>query len=134
MIACDSIDVARPLAPSPDYRIELPSEVEICSCEESVALRRELDELCGQLDRLSSGLGLAAVNADVDWRPFCVGCGIGVAFDGDGCCVTCGADVCTVHDVAAHLAAVGLRIEPGRFDHRREALVRAWGDGGVGCD
>jgi hypothetical protein len=36
--------LARPLAPVPDYRSELPAEVEVCSCDEAVELRRQLDE------------------------------------------------------------------------------------------
>lgn len=132
MIACDSIDVMSALAPSPDYRIDLPPDVEICSCEESLALRRELAAACAELEQL--GVVQPLIGGDVDWRPFCAECGVGVAFDGDRCCVSCGGSVCTVHDVARHLVAAGLRIEPGPYDHRRLALSRAWGQEGAGCD
>jgi hypothetical protein len=42
MIAHDLIDELRGLAPTPDYRSDLPADVDICSCDESLALRCEL--------------------------------------------------------------------------------------------
>ncbi len=131
MIACDSIDMLHALAPSPDYTIELPPDIEICSCDESFALRRELAAACEQLEQFGAA---PVICGQIDWRAFCVHCGVGVAFDQDGCCASCGGDVCTMDDVDAHLGAVGLRIERGASDHRRLALTRAWGDGGAGCD
>lgn len=44
-------------------------------------------------------------------RAFCTQCGVGVGFDADGCCTSCGDGTCSMSDLARHLAAVGLRVE-----------------------
>jgi hypothetical protein len=69
MIQRDAIDELPGLAPSPDYRSDLPAEVEICSCDESLALRRELASARARIAALErrrpDGRGRALANA---WR------------------------------------------------------------------
>jgi hypothetical protein len=40
-------------------------------------------------------------------KAFCPQCGVGVGFDDDGCCTSCGAMVCGMDDVEKHLNRVG---------------------------
>lgn len=40
-------------------------------------------------------------------KAFCVQCGVGVGFDDDGCCTSCGCQVCGMDDVERHLNAAG---------------------------
>jgi hypothetical protein len=98
--------VSAPLAPS-------PPGVEVCSCAEALALRAELARV---MERLAERERLAAdIVADPGSRAFCPLCGVGVGFDEDGCCTSCGAAVCSLEHVVAHLGAAGLRlIERGR--------------------
>jgi hypothetical protein len=44
-------------------------------------------------------------------RAFCTQCGVGVGFDGDGCCTSCGDGTCSLSELAHHLARAGLRVE-----------------------
>lgn len=38
-------------APTPDYRSELPADVERCSCDEALALRAMIDDLTARIER-----------------------------------------------------------------------------------
>jgi hypothetical protein len=42
-----------------------------------------------------------------DHRFFCTQCGVGVACGDDGCCTSCGCDVCGMDQVQAHLSRAG---------------------------
>lgn len=46
----------------------------------------------------------------IDWKAFCPQCGLGVGFDEDGCCTSCGATTCSGSDLRALLAEHGLSI------------------------
>lgn len=43
-------------------------------------------------------------------RAFCPIDGVGVGFDEDGCCTSCGATVCSVTELLEHLARAGMRV------------------------
>lgn len=108
MIRRDAIDELPSLAPAPqtqaaptpDYRSDLPPEIEVCSCDEALALRREL------------ALARAQARSPVELpdRGFCPQCGVGIGFDDEGCCTGCGSTVCSMRELAAHLARAGLRL------------------------
>lgn len=97
------------LAPSGDYRCDLPPEVEICSCDEALALRAELGKMHARLTRRerrpAPGLDAALARG-----AFCPLCGVGAGVDADGCCTTCGATVCAMAHLIAHLAGARLRV------------------------
>lgn len=99
----------RALAPSPDYRCDLPPDVEICSCDEALALREQLARMHALLMRRAARAATVEAVPLFD-RAFCPMCGVGVGFDDDGCCTTCGATVCALHHLVAHLAAEGLSV------------------------
>lgn len=105
--------VQRQAAPTPDYRSDLPRDplagVEICSCDEALALRRELARVNGEIAERDGRTGVAT--GPDGGLAFCPQCGVGVGVDEHGCCSTCGADVCSMSQLAGHLGAVGLRVE-----------------------
>lgn len=117
---------------APDELAPSPPGVEVCSCDESLALRAELAAARAQL---------AGDRHMFAHRAFCPQCGAGIGFDEEGCCTSCGSTVCSMVDVASFLAAVGLRVVPmsGRAfaDARQRAIEDAWRggvDGGDGQD
>src|SRR5262245_29783021 len=140
MIAHDRIDELARLAPS-------PPGVDVCSCDEALALRRELAATRAKLAEAERRPALAAGAAEPplaafdagDFRVFCPACGVGGRFDEDGCCAGCGASVCTVGDVEVHLARVGLLIDrpveggaaaPAFGNARQRAIADGWRSGG----
>jgi len=50
-------------------------------------------------------------------RAFCPQCGLGVGFDEDGCCTSCGATVCSGADLRSLLTASGWLLVPECPEH-----------------
>lgn len=101
----------RELAPTPDYRSDLPADVEICSCPEALALRATLDAQSDRIDRARKILAEGRRERPAGgarWQPFCPACGFVTAIDDDGTCAGCGADTCALEQLREHLAARGL--------------------------
>jgi hypothetical protein len=105
-----SSGVAFALAPSPDYRCDLPPGVEICSCDEALALRVELGKAHARLATRDRRAAVIGAEVPLDYRAFCPLCGVGAGFDDEGCCTTCGATVCSMQHLVGHLAAARLRV------------------------